>query len=95
MKDLTYYVEKIGYDKCIHLLICFIIASNIAILDNEIFNRSAIIAATIGGLTTIFIGIIKELIDFFNDKLFDLNDLKFDIIGSIIGFVWSLILILI
>nr|DAT99945.1 MAG TPA: putative periplasmic lipoprotein [Crassvirales sp.] len=95
MKDLTYYVEKIRYDKCIHLLICFIIASNVAILDNEIFNRTAIVAASIGSLTAVFIAIVKELIDFFIDKSFDLKDLKFGIIGSIVGFIWSLILILI
>ena len=64
MKDLNYFAEKIGYDKCIHLLICFIISSNISILDNEIFNRTAIIAATVGALTAAFAGIIKELIDF-------------------------------
>lgn len=93
MKDLNYFVEKIGYDKCIHLLICFIISSNIAILDNEIFNRTAIIAAIVGALTAAFAGIIKELIDFFKGKSFDLNDLKFDVIGSIVGFIWSLILI--
>lgn len=95
MKDLTYYVEKIGYDKCIHLLICFIIASNVAILDNEIFDRTAIVAASIGGLTAILIAIVKELIDFFIGKSFDSKDLKFGIVGSIIGFIWSLILILI
>lgn len=95
MKDLTYYVEKIGYDKCIHLLICFVIASNIAILDNEIFNRTAIVAASIGGLTAVFIAIAKELIDFFIGKSFDLKDLKFGIVGSIVGSMWSLILILI
>lgn len=95
MKDLTYYVEKIGYDKCIHLLICFIITSNVAILDNEIFNRTAIVAASIGSLTAVFIAIVKELIDFFIDKSFDLKDLKFSIIGSMVGFIWSLILILI
>lgn len=93
MKDLNYFVEKVGYDKCIHLLICFIISNNIAILDNEIFNRTAIIAATVGALTAAFAGIIKELIDFFKGKSFDLNDLKFDVIGSIVGFIWSLILI--
>lgn len=95
MKDLTYYVEKIGYDKCIHLLICFIVASNVAILDNEIFDRTAIVAASIGSLTAILIAIAKELIDFFIGKSFDLKDLKFGIVGSIVGFIWSLILILI
>ena len=95
MKDLTYYVEKIGYDKCIHLLICFIIANNVAILDNEIFDRTAIVAASIGSLTAIIIAIIKELIDFFIGKSFDLKDLEFGIVGSIIGFICSLILILI
>lgn len=93
MKDLNYFVEKVGYDKCIHLLICFIISSNIAILDNEIFNRTAIIAATVGALIAAFVSIIKELIDFFKGKSFDLNDLKFGVIGSIVGFIWSLILI--
>lgn len=93
MKDLSYYVDKLGSDKVIHLLVCFIIASNVAILDNEIFNRTAIVAATIGGFTAIIVGVVKELIDFFNGKSFDLDDLKFDTIGSFLGFIWSLILI--
>ena len=86
-------VNKVGTDKFIHLLVCVIIAETVAVCDVTIFNRSAIIAATVGALTAAFAGIIKELIDFFKGKSFDLNDLKFDIIGSIVGFIWSLILI--
>lgn len=92
MKDLNYYVNKIGSDKVIHGLVTFVIASNVAILDYEIFNRPAIIAAVVGAITAIIVSIGKELIDFFKNKSFDLSDLKFNFIGLVLGSIWSLIL---
>lgn len=88
-------VDKIGADKFIHLLVCIIIAENVATYDAEIFNRSAIVAAAIGAITAIIIGVGKEVIDFFRNGLFDANYLKFDCYGAIIGAVLALILLIV
>ena len=84
-------VNKVGTDKFIHLLVCIIIAENVATYDAQVFNRSAIIAA----IVAIFIGIGKEVIDFFRNGLFDVNDLKFDTYGAFVGGLLALILLLI
>lgn len=78
-------VNKIGADKFIHLLVCIIIAENVATYDAQVFNRSAIIATIVGIVTAIVIGIGKEVIDFFRNGLFDFKDLKFDCYGAILG----------
>lgn len=88
-------VDKIGADKFIHLLVCIIIAENVATYDAEIFNRSAIVAAAIGAITTIIIGVGKEVIDFIRKGLCDLNDLKFNCYGAIIGGLLALILLIV
>lgn len=88
-------VNKVGTDKFIHLLVCIIIAENVATYDAEIFNRNDIVAAIIGIVTAIIIGIGKEVIDFFRNGLFDVNDLKFDTYGAFIGGMLALILLLI
>lgn len=88
-------VNKVGTDKFIHLLVCIIIAENVATYDAEIFNRNDIVAAIIGIVTAIIIGIGKEVIDFFRNGLFNVNDLKFDTYGAFIGGLLALILLLI
>lgn len=88
-------VDKIGADKFIHLLVCIIIAENVATYDAQVFNRNAIIAAIIGIVAAIIIGIGKEVIDFFRNGLFDVNDLKFDTYGAFIGGLLALILLVI
>ena len=88
-------VNKVGADKFIHLLVCVIIAETVAVCDVTIFNRSAIIAAIIGIVAAIVIGIGKEVIDFFRNGLFDVNDLKFDTYGAFIGGLLALILLVI
>ena len=88
-------VNKVGTDKFIHLLVCIIIAENVATYDAEIFNRSAIVAAAIGAITAIIIGVGKEVIDFIRNGLCDLNDLKFNCYGAIIGAVLALILLIV
>lgn len=54
-------VNKVGTDKFIHLLVCVIIAETVAVCDVTIFNRSAIIDATLGVIVAIFAGIGKEV----------------------------------
>lgn len=88
-------VNKVGADKFIHLLVCIIIAENVATYDAELFNRNAIIAAIVGIVTAIIIGIGKEVIDFFRNGLFDVNDLKFDTYGAFVGGLLALILLVI
>lgn len=88
-------VDKFGADKFIHLLVCIIIAENVATYDAQVFNRNAIVAAAIGIITPIVIGIGREVIDFFRNGLFDVNDLKFDTYGAFIGGLLALILLVI
>ena len=88
-------VDKVGSDKFIYSLVCIIIAENAAICDAELFNRSAIVAVAIGIIIPIVIGIGKEVIDFFRNGLFDVNDLKFDTYGAFIGGLLALILLVI
>lgn len=88
-------VNKVGTDKFIHLLVCVIIAENVATYDAELFNRNAIVAAIVGIVTAIVIGIGKEVIDFFRNGLFDVNDLKFDTYGAFVGGLLALILLVI
>lgn len=88
-------VDKVGANKFIHLLVCIIIAENVATYDAEVFNRNAIVAAIVGIVTAIIIGIGKEVIDFFRNGLFDVNDLKFDTYGAFIGGLLALILLVI
>lgn len=88
-------VNKVGTDKFIHLLVCVIIAENVATYDAEIFNRSAIVAAAIGAITAIIIGVGKEVIYFIRKGLFDVNDLKFDCYGAILGGLLALILLIV
>lgn len=95
MFKINNLVDKIGADKFIHLLVCIIIAENVATYDAEIFNRSAIVAAAIGAITAIIIGVGKEVIDFIRKGLCDLNDLKFDCYGAILGGLLALILLII
>lgn len=95
MFKINNLVDKIGTDKFIHLLVCIIIAENVATYDAEIFNRSAIVAAAIGAITAIIIGVGKEVIDFIRKGLCDLNDIKFDCYGAILGGLLALILLII
>lgn len=88
-------VDKIGADKFIHLLVCVIIAENVATYDAQLFNRNAIVAAAIGAITAIIIGIGKEVIDFIRNGLCDLNDIKFDCYVAILGGLLALILLII
>lgn len=78
-------VNKVGTDKVIHLLVCAIIAQNVATYDVTIFHRETIVAAALGVIVAIFIGIGKEVVDFFRNGLFEFKDLKFDCYGAILG----------
>lgn len=78
-------VNKVGADKVIHLLVCAIIAQNVATYDVTVFHREAIVAAALGVIVAIFVGIGKEIVDFFRNGLFEFKDLKFDCYGAILG----------
>lgn len=95
MLKLNDIVDKLGSDKVIHFLVEVLIVGTIAILDKELFNRNVLIAAAIGASVGILVGVVKELIDFFSGKQFDLQDLKFDLYGVAVGLLWALILSLI
>lgn len=92
MNILDNIVNKFGMDKVAHFMTTIVIVLVVAIADANLFNRSALVATTIGVLTAITVGIIKEVIDFFIGKSFDLQDLKFDLLGCIAGFILALVL---
>lgn len=85
MEKMVKLLSKISIDKYAHLFASIAIAVIIVVVDTQLFNRSALVAGVIAAFTTIIIGIGKELFDFFRGGAFDLDDLKFDAVGTIIG----------
>lgn len=92
MNILDKFINKVGMDKLVHFVVVILIVLSIAVIDVNYFNRPAIVAAAIGAFAGAAVGVLKEILDFFLGKSFDLQDLKFDLYGCIAGFVWALIL---
>lgn len=86
MNKFDYIVSKIGMDKLVHALVCALIAFLVSLAVCVFFNDGAWVCAAIGGMTAFFVGLVKELVDFFCNKPFDTKDLLADGVGSVIGF---------
>ena len=84
MKKVLNYLMQNG-DKVIHLLVCMIIVLVVGRGDMLVWHRPMMVAVTIAFFVTVFIGIVKELIDFFRGGWFDAKDLLFDFVGAVIG----------
>lgn len=84
MKKVIDYMMQNG-DKVIHLLVCMVIVMVIGSGDMLIWHRPMMVAVAIAFFDALFIGILKELIDFFRGGWFDAKDLLFDFVGAVIG----------
>lgn len=84
MKKVIDYMMQNG-DKVIHLLVCMVIVMVIGRGDMLIWHRPMMVAVAIAFFAALFIGIAKELIDFFRGGWFDAKDLLFDFVGAVIG----------
>ena len=84
MKKVIEYMMHNG-DKVMHLLVCMVIVMVISRCDMLIWNRPMNVAVAIALFVALFIGIVKELIDFFRYGWFDVKDLLFDLVGAVIG----------
>lgn len=84
MKKVLNYLMQNG-DKVIHLLVCMIIVLVVGRGDMLDGIDLWMVAVTIAFFVAVFIGIVKELIDFFRGGWFDAKDLLFDFVGAVIG----------
>lgn len=82
---------NIAFDKWLHITFCVIIACLVALIDVAEWNRPSVIAAFVGGVTALCIGILKGIIwDFMLRRgTVDIKDLYANCIGSLIGFLLS------
>lgn len=85
------YLSK-NLDKVAHFLVCLLIAYVVAVLDVKYFARDVAVAGTIGALTAVFVGIVKEVLDFFRRADFSTKDLLADALGAVAGTALFLIL---
>lgn len=90
MKNL---LSSIATDKWTHIAFSIVISFVVAFADKKFFDRDILVCATIGCLTSIFVGIIKEICDFFTGGQFDANDLFADFVGCILAFFLIILLL--
>lgn len=67
------------------ICLCMIIVLVVGRGDMLVWHRPMMVAVTIAFFVAVFIGIVKELIDFFRGGWFDAKDLLFDFVGAVIG----------
>lgn len=87
MNKFDLIVSKIGMDKLVHACVCALITFLVSLSVSVFSSEDAWVCAAVGGMVAVFVGIVKELMDFFNNKPFDTKDLLADIVGSVFGFV--------
>lgn len=87
MNKFDLILSKIGLDKIVHACVCALITLLVSLCVSAFFYDEAWGCAAIGGMVAFFLGIVKELLDFFNNKPFDTKDLLADLVGSVFGFV--------
>lgn len=87
MNKFDLIVSKIGMDKLVHVCVCALITFLVSLAVFAFSSEDAWVCVTIGGMTAVFVGICKELADFFCNKPFGTKDLLADVVGSVFGFV--------
>ncbi len=87
MNKFDLILSKIGLDKIVHACVCALITFLVSLSVSVFSSEDAWVCAAVGGMTAVFIGIVKELLDFFHNKPFDTKDLLADVVGSVFGFV--------
>ena len=75
-------------DKYVHLLFGLVISFAVSWLFMlTTMGATKPVCAVCGVIASVFVGFIKEVVDFFRDKPFDGVDVLFTVIGGIIGAV--------
>ncbi len=97
MKILNDFYEKVGIDRVFHfimgVLVCFMTALVMAKVDP---GFTPVTYAGEGFCGAVFVGIVKESLDFFDstsEDSFDLFDILATILGGIVGFLllWGIL----
>lgn len=79
-------------DKYVHLLIGLLISFAVSwVFILTTIGASKPVCAVCGVIAAVFVGFIKEVVDFFRDKPFDAKDWLFTVIGGVIGALTFLI----
>lgn len=86
MSKFNELTEKIGTDKLLHVLVCLVITILVALVCHKT-GETQWVAAAIGGIAAICVGLIKEAYDFLTGESFDAQDLLADCIGAVAGLV--------
>lgn len=90
MKNLF---SSVAMDKWAHIAFSIVISLAVAFADKKFFDRDTLVCAAIGCLVSLFFGVAKETLDFFNNKSFDFEDILADLIGCAVGFVLIILLL--
>lgn len=93
MTKLFYYITK-NLDKLCHSLACILLVVIFsAVFLHTTSGISVIAASGCGFFAAVTIGILKEAFDFIRGTSFSIPDLIADIVGSILGFMLTLLLL--
>lgn len=77
-----------GSDKYVHLLFGLLVSFAVAwVFILTTAGSTMPVCAVCGVIAAVFVGFIKEVVDFFRDKPFDGGDVLFTVVGGIIGAV--------
>lgn len=81
-------------DKYVH----FIVGGIIAVLFATLFlvttaGATAASAGAAGALMALGLGVIKEVVDFFRNKIFDVSDIVATTLGGVFGFILYVIIL--
>ena len=75
-------------DKYVHLLFGLLVSFAVAwVFILTTAGATKPVCAVCGVIAAVFVGFIKEVVDFFRDKPFDGGDVLFTVVGGIIGAV--------
>lgn len=91
MKKFIEWLVKVDADKLLHFIVCMLIVLVVARIDTLVWQSGILLAVAIGGIVAVVIGLIKELVDFFTEKNFDVGDLLADIAGAVAGMVLAIL----
>lgn len=81
-----------GSDKYVHLLFGLVFSFPVSwAFMLTTMGATKPVCAVCGVVASVFVGFIKEVVDFFRDKPFDAQDWLFTVIGGVIGALMFLI----
>ncbi len=92
MSELNKLVETVGIDRLLHLMVCLACTIIVALVCHKV-GETSWVAAAVGSIVAVCVGVTKEMYDFFTDENFDTKDLLADICGAAIGLVVAGVLV--